>query len=193
MLIDRFMPRFDARISRHVLVDADPETTYAALRAVDLAKVRSPLVRGALALRRKAERRRREAHGTEPSAEPTTMTFDDLPRYGRVPLGEEPGREIAIGGVGTLAGPEPVLPSEFEAFERPGFWKGVASLSVQPYGGSRSLLSYEVRMRATDPASERRLHRFLRIARPAIGRVVDRVLDHVRREAEERAAPKAAA
>ncbi|PRC46112.1 hypothetical protein C6A85_91740, partial [Mycobacterium sp. ITM-2017-0098] len=44
LLIDSAMPRYDAVIAEHLVVAADPATTFAAACAIDMLTVHSPLL-----------------------------------------------------------------------------------------------------------------------------------------------------
>ncbi len=56
-------------------------------------------------------------------------------------------------------GPE-VAPTEFAAFDEPGFAKIALSLRVQPYGAEASILTLETRVAVTDPVSLKRFQRY---------------------------------
>lgn len=184
MLIDHFMPAYQFAESRHRIVRATPEQTWAALRSLDFAKVPSAFMRLGLAVGRRVGRL-----GTKP---PARLTFDNLEDYGRIKLGEEAGSEILVGGIGKLGrwAPELVAPGEFAEFRRPGYVKGVASFSVRPYDAERTLLSYETRAGAEDERARRRLRRLAPVLKVLGLRLMDAVLLHVA-EAAERAAGEA--
>jgi hypothetical protein len=187
MLVDRFLSDYDVTKSWHVLVAADVETTWSALRALDLTKIRAPVVRATLALARALQNRARSRfEGRAPLPDPDRLTLDDLEAFGRVILGEEPASEIVIGAVERRSETLPIAASEFAAFDRPGCWKGVGCFSMRPYGARRTLLSYEARVRATDAASRRRLFRYLELVEPLAARVAPAMLEHVRVVAEGR-------
>jgi hypothetical protein len=186
LLIDRFMDSWDADIIRTRVVDATPDQTYAALRAFDFTKVRSPLVRALLAMAR-AFQARAVRRGAASRLLPNSLTFDNLEAYGRVLLAEETGAEIVVGGVARplqmYVTSMKVDPVGFTTFEAPGYVKAAASLSLQPYGERRTLLSYELRMRATDEATKRKLLRALLLFGPIERAAMDAVLDHVAKNA----------
>jgi hypothetical protein len=152
VLIDEFMPNFDVSERHHTLVQAPAERAYEATRRVDLA--RSKVIRALFAARgipllvrgRRLERRR--------------MTIDDLVSAGFVWLGEEPGREMVLGIVGTFwkptGGIRRIDPSEFASFDEPGLAKGAWNFRVISDGDERSFVVTETRVRVPDEASRRK-------------------------------------
>jgi hypothetical protein len=96
-------------------------------------------------------------------------------RIGWMLLGERPGRELVLGGVGHFWTPSirwrDVPADRFAAFDEPG-WAAIAwGFQLSPAGG-RTLLVTECRTRATDPASRRGFLRYRRLMRPFIGYIV---------------------
>lgn len=172
-LIDKFLPSFDLRVDSHIVVNASPGATFEALLDADFADLRSPLLRGALALRTSEITRIRKKLGLSPLSSPGKFRLDDVEEFGRIRLGEDPGREIAIGVVVQIKPykPETLFTSQvtsgaFRSFDTLGYMKGVGSFQVRPYGLERSLLSYEARVRAMDDSSRRRLFLVAEILRP---------------------------
>ena len=51
MIVESVMPTFDAVISQHVAVAADPSTTFQAARSLDLLTVRTPLLTASMWIR----------------------------------------------------------------------------------------------------------------------------------------------
>jgi hypothetical protein len=51
MLIESAMPTFGAGIAEHVIIEADPTTTFEAARSLDLLTVRSPLLAASIWIR----------------------------------------------------------------------------------------------------------------------------------------------
>jgi hypothetical protein len=191
LLIDRYMDTWDFEMSRHRAVDATPDQTYAALRAIDFAKIRSPILRAMLAMGRQLQRRA-VRRGEAASPLPDSFTFDNLEAYGRIRLAEEPGSEIVVG---ALTRPfqahvtsMKIDPATFAAFDSPGYVKVAASFSVQPYGEKRTLLSYEVRLRGTDEAAKKKLSAAWPFVSPVVRSAMDAVLSHVAAAAAARRA-----
>ena len=61
----------------------------------------------------------------------------------------------------------------FASFDRPGYAKIAANLSLRSYGDQRTLLSYEARTQATDETARRAFLRYWTLASPGV-RVVMR-------------------
>ena len=79
MLIDRALPRFDFTRVEHQVVEADPETTYAAVRRLDFLKVHSPLMDAAMWVRGVPDKvARATGRRTEPPQELPSLTFDGM-------------------------------------------------------------------------------------------------------------------
>lgn len=186
MLIDCYLPKFDVSESRHVIVNATPEATYKALRELDFGQIRSPLVRSVFAFH--AAIMRYEARGGAQARRPMPrrFTFDNLEEFGRIKLGEEPGKEIVVGAIEQGFRPVPIPAAEFKTFDLPGFVKAAASFSVRPWGEKRSLLSYEARAHAADEVTRRRLFRVADLMTPVSRAILARVLEHIKAVAEHR-------
>lgn len=183
MILDSAMPTFDAAIAKHVLVGADPATTFAGARDLDLLTVHTPLLDAAMWIRTLPERWLGRA---TPSPPRVTVAGGGL--RGWVVLGERSGREIAFGAVGKVWRPviewRDVEPSQFLDFAEPGWAKIAAHLVVIPYGERSSLVRYECRTATTDSASRRRFLRYWRLVRPFVGPIMQAMLDTIKDNAE---------
>lgn len=180
VLIDEFMPSFDVSERHHTLVEATAERAYEATRRVDLA--RSKVIRALFVARgiplivrgRRAERRR--------------MTLDDLVRAGFVWLGEEPGREMVLGIVGTFwkptGGVRRIDPSEFASFDEPGVAKAAWNFRVISDGDERSFVVTETRVRVPDDASRRKFLLYWAVIGSFSGLIRKQALALVKAEAE---------
>lgn len=193
LLVDRFMPHFDATERVHLVVDADLSTTWEALTDLDLARVHSPLMDAAMAAR-DLPRRVAVALGRTSRPEPPPV---ELPLVGGVELdgwmalGREPGSEVAIGAVGRFWTPtiqwydvEGMTTAEFADFDEPGWGRIVASFSLRPYGEARTLVSYEARTHTTDDDSATRFRRYWSLVRPFVGHIMRATLETLREDAE---------
>ena len=186
MLVDRFAPRHDFIRAGHLVVDADPATTYRAAREVDFASVRAPLVTLSMWARGVPERMR-SRHA--PPRPPTRMTLDDLVAASdwRI-LGERPGSEVAFGVIGKFW--KPVIEwrsfeaDDFADFDEPGYGKIVCSLSVVPYGRDRTLLTYDVRTILDDSLSLKRFRRYWLLINPFVGVIERAVLSTIAASAQ---------
>ena len=175
MLIDRALTRFDFTRVEHVVVEANPETTYAAVRRLDFLKVHSPLWRrrGDVGARgaRHGRAYHRPAYRTGAGAPELDVRRDGRRRGRAARLAEARGglpREIAFGAIGkfwqmdiTWLDAVPETPEAFTAFDDAGWGKIAANFSVRPYGDGRSLLSYEARTAMTDEPSRMKFGRYL--------------------------------
>jgi hypothetical protein len=191
-LIDRHMPVADIVEIRHILVDATPEATHEAVRRIDFAAVPSPLVRALIAIGVRAANRARRQRGRGPL--PAKLTIDNLDQLGGIILVDEPGKEIMIGQIERPGDMESRLErrtaEEFEAFDCPGFVKGVASFRVTAHGAKQTLLTYEVRSRATDTKTRRRLFSMDRLMGPLSRLVMQRVVEYMKSNAERACAAR---
>ena len=186
MVIDRAMPVPDVAIAEHVLVHADPATTYRMVRSLDFMTVRSPLVSTAMWLRGLPSRV--SGKPAEPPAKLVLADGDDLP--GWLVLGETPGRELAFGAVGKFWQPDiewrDVPPAEFAGFAEPGWGKIAANFTVLPYRPGVTLLTYECRTATTDPASHKRFLRYWWLVRPFVAHIMRATLRTVQANAERK-------
>jgi pimeloyl-ACP methyl ester carboxylesterase len=178
LMIEQFLPRYDLAIVHAEVLRAPPEACYRLTRSVDL--LRAPIIRALLELRTVPQRvkdRLSGRHAAAGSSMPTSMPTFRLDDMVRPPinwrlLGEEPGVEMVLGQIGRPwqptemgSGPE-VAPTEFAAFDGPGFAKIALSLRVQPYGAEASILTLETRVAVTDPVSLRRFQRYWALIGP---------------------------
>jgi hypothetical protein len=182
VIIDELMPCFDATRVDHLIVDAPLERAYDAVLRADFneALARSVPVRALVGVRTAIERAVAAVRGLDPPApaeqlEPARLA--DMETHGMyVRLGEDPPGEIAFGMIGRFWGGETrweeIDASEFAGFDRTGYARIACSISLRPYGETRSLLSYEARTQATDAESRRAFLRYWRVASPLAGVVL---------------------
>ena len=193
MLLDAFMPNFDATRIEQRVIDGRPAAVYEAAIHADLVDAlrRSRIVRGLFAVRAAGERLASIARG-RPVATPDmpVMRLVEMPNVGDwVRLGECAPNEFAFGAIGRFWGGETVWEeiesSEFISFNKPGYAKIAANLSLRHYGDDRTLLSYEARTQATDEVARRAFRRYWTFAsfgagfvmRAALDLIADRVLE----------------
>ena len=188
MLIDDYLPEFDA-VERHGLViRAAPARVWAALRAADFG--RSPLVATLLGLRalpslltapRRTLRRLRE-RGAE------RLTLDTFFSRGFVVLEERPDREMVIGLEGrfwTAAGDlRPTDARRFREALAPGLARAAWDFRAEPLPGGRVRLTTETRVCCADAATRRRFRAYWLIVRPGSGLIRRAMLRAIRRAAE---------
>jgi len=189
MLIESAMPRFDTVIAEHVVVAADPSTTFHAARTLDLLTVRTPLLTVSMWIRGLPERWSGKA---APPLPRLVVADGGLP--GWLVLGERPDREIAFGAVGKFWQPviewRDVAQAEFSGFAEPGWGKIAANFSVLSYGECSTLLSYECRTVTTDPESRRRFLRYWWLIRPFVGHIMRATVNQIKANAEAATEPR---
>ena len=194
LLIDRHLPTYDATQVRHVVVDADPETTYEAILHADLTQT-GPLVAALNRLRvLPAQVAASLGRGEQPTI-PEVLTFADLADDGEwILLDESPGRELVIGAVGTFWRPviewKSVDPDAFASFDEPGYAKLAIGFTVRQHGDNRTLVTYEARTKGTDSAARRNFLRYWRVIGPFAGYLMTRALDRIAVDARERMADR---
>jgi hypothetical protein len=198
MLVDEFLPVYDVSDTVATVVDADVATTWAALMDVDLIEVgrQRPLVAALGAIRILPDVVTRLLHGEAPRAAPRQLRLRDvrtLPpdQGGWILLAERDRDEIALGLVGKFWLPvityATVLPGSFESFNQPGWAKAIYSLSVQPLGERRTLLTAVMRTATTDDHARRWFRRYWTYGVGSGAHVlVNGLLDVTREVAEDR-------
>jgi hypothetical protein len=171
MLIDEFLPLYDVSNTVATVVDADVGTTWAALMNVDVSEVchRRPLVAALGTLRILPDIVMRLLQGKAPPRARRHLRLRDaatLPsnQGGWILLAERDREELALGRVGKFWLPviayAKVSRASFESFSEPGYAKTVYSLSVQPLGYQRTLLSAAMRTATTDEHARRWFRRY---------------------------------
>jgi hypothetical protein len=184
--IDEVLPRFDVNVVQHVVVNADPVTTYHALLRADLAA--NPVVTLLVRIRDLPNRLRHPQHSKRPHGR-FTLADAVASDFGWVRMRDEPGVELLAGLVGKFWRRDyevvTVQPEEFAGFARPGYAKTVAALSMRPYGRDRTLLSYESRTATTDARSRRLFAAYWFVLRPFVTQLLRAVLVAAKQEAEQ--------
>jgi hypothetical protein len=188
LLLDRRLPIWDVtRVERRV-IDAPQGTVYNAVLQVDfLDAIRNNrAVRVLVALRTAAERlvaalRLRRFEQAPPQE---ALRLRDIAERGEwISLGTNPPTEVVFGAIGRFWSGETRWiasdASEFSAFDRPGFAKIACNIHLRALAGGRTLVTYEARTKATDPASRRAFLRYWRVVAPFVGVVMRSLLDTV--------------
>jgi hypothetical protein len=134
MLIDGFLPAFDATIIEHIVIDASPAAVYEAARAMDFMEIHSPLVDAIMTVRDLPSRVASGLGRGRPSRSQPAMRLADLfdsPEdnvfEGWMGLGEDCGRELVFGAVGKVWKSDiewkPVAAEAFRDFAEPDYAK----------------------------------------------------------------------
>ncbi|HEV8473181.1 MAG TPA: hypothetical protein VGR82_10435 [Methylomirabilota bacterium] len=174
-LADEYLPVFDV-VMRHECAVAAPATVvWEALHRADLGG--ASIVRALLALR-----------GLRRPGNVRRLTLDRLIDGGFAPLGERPGREVALGLVGRFWRPSGgrvrLGPAEFAGFARPGYARAVWTFSVVATGPATARLATETRVACVDAAARRHFRLYWLVVRPFSGLIRRAMLHAVAREAE---------
>ncbi|GGU50373.1 hypothetical protein [Lentzea flava] len=186
LLADQFAPRCEFGRTDHVVVDADPVSTYQAVHDLDLSDLHGFLVNAAVGLRELPERWR--SRGTR--RQRTRLTINDLAAGSDwVVLGEQPGQELVFGAIGKVWQPivkwVPIEARDFSDFSEPGYAKVVCSISALPYGQRRTIVTAEMRVVLTDPHAWLSFRRYWRISTPFVGIIGRAILRTVKNSAEK--------
>ena len=191
MMLDWLLPEFDATLAEHRVIDADPASVYRAVATVDMVEIPQayPAVRALFAARGAAEHLAHALLGRPaPTLEPDgPMRLGDLPARGDwVKFSDDPPWKLTFGVIGRFWGGETVWETidaaDFAEFERPGFAKIACSVSLRPYGSTRTLVSYEARTQALDADSRAHFLRYWRVVRPCVAIVMRAFLAAVAKE-----------
>jgi hypothetical protein len=189
MLLDDFLPDFDAQASYATRIAAPPERVYACLWTADFDRWGATRVLYALrALPTLATAPRATWRHVREELRPRRMTLDDLLARGFALLGERPGEELVLGAVGAFwrAGGElrPTSPVQFLAPTPPGTAKAAWNFSARPRQGGGSELRTEIRVLCADAATRRRFRAYWLLIRPGAGLIRREMLAAVRSAAE---------
>jgi hypothetical protein len=191
MMLDWLLPEFDASLAEHRVIDADPASVYRAVATVDMVEIPQgyPAVRALFAVRGAAERLANALLGRPaPTVQANgPMRLGDMPARGEwVKFSDDPPWELTFGVIGRFWGGETVWETidaaDFAASEQPGFAKIACSVSLRPYGSTRTLVSYETRTQAHDDDSRARFLRYWRVVRPGVAIVMRAFLQAVAKE-----------
>ncbi len=194
VLIDDQMPRWERRVLKARIVEAPPDVTYDAIRAVNFFD--SPVI--ALPNRTRTGFDRVWSRSSPAHTQPVSFGFDQLLEEdgGFHLVAEEPGRELVLGFIGRWwergYGRVSWAPEQFRHFDGPGYAVGAWGFSVFGYGADTSVLVTDVRVRCTDEAARRRFRAYWTVVGPFVTAMARPVLGLVAREAERGSNPRAA-
>lgn len=175
-MLDEFLPRYDVHEVHRTAISASHEAVLDAIREVAAREV--PLM-VALMILRTGPRARRLAGGR--------TILSQFERAGFVALRDAPAG-LVYGGVGRFWTPSGGLrrldPSEFGAFDEPGYAKAVFSFELERRG-DRTLLMTETRVLCTDERARRSFRRYWRLVHPGSAAIRIAWLRAIRRRAED--------
>lgn len=186
MLIDHFLPHYDA-IEKHAIhINGALEQVYATVRELDFSH--SLLIRGLFFLRGLPAL----FSPRNKSLQPLGLNLAGLLRSGFVLLEEKPEEELVLGLVGkfwTATGCiERIEAKQFRDFARAGFAKAAWNFSLQRKDSGVIELATETRVLCTDEASRRRFLRYWRFVRPFSGLIRLAALHALKRRVDEKKA-----
>lgn len=194
LLLDRQLPYCDAKRVERRIISASQAAVYDAALDIDFrdAVRDNRAVQLLVALRSAAERvvgaLRRRRIVTTPAV---ALRLRDMPIQGEwVILGKDWPNEIAFGAIGRFWAGEtkwmPTSAGEFATFDGPGFAKVACHIHTRPLAGGQTLLTYEVRTKATDEASRRAFMRYWHVVSPFVGVVMRSLLATIERAVAHR-------
>ena len=182
MLIDDFLPTFDATERHQIFIQASPARVYEVLLTTDFG--RPLLVRALLALRAlpawllHPDRSRRAAR---------KITFDTFLQNGFVLLAERQAEEIVLGLVGrfwTLSGClEQTSAEAFQQECRAGLAKAAWNFTIESFGQVTKVVT-ETRVKCTDRHSRQRFRAYWLLIRPFSGLLRRYMLRELRQASE---------
>ena len=165
MLLDRYLPQYDITETHAVVIDADTELTWQAVRRSDLS--RSAVIRVLLELRSLPNRLERLLEGAAlgtfpPAVDARRHGARRLCAPGRIARPRDRVRHCRAAPWKAVTDDEAapqVEAGRFAKFDTLGYVKVAFNIRVEPYGSGRSLITTETRTEATDSTS---LHHFAR-------------------------------
>src|SRR5262249_42095056 len=112
------------------------------------------------------------------------------PELGFIPLAAEPG-SLRVAGLAARYSPfdrgvERIEPDRFASFAAPGHVKATIGFSLQPQSDGNTLLTGDVRIRATDEDTRSTLHTAQFVVGPALHLLCRRLVELVKQQAEGR-------
>ena len=188
MLIDQFLPKYDAVESHTTIVRASADRVWSAIRTADLGS--NGIVRALFALRGAPEFlvAPREAFARARTPVHAPLTLDAALAHGFVILAEEPGRELLLGTAGRFWGAKGGLcrvdPGDFAGFAEPGAAQAAWNFAVRPLVGEKTVLSTETRVRCVDAAGRWKFRLYWSVIRPFSGIIRILMLRAIKQVAE---------
>ena len=188
MLIDQFLPRFDAVESHMTIVRAPADRVWAAIRTADFGS--NGIVRALFAIRGMPAflTAPREALARARTPEHAPLTLDAALTHGFIILGEQPERELLLGTAGRFWGTHGALcridPQDFMSFDEPGAAQAAWNFAIRPLVGNKTVLTTETRVRCVDPAGRWRFRLYWALIRPFSGLIRLVMLRAIKRAAE---------
>ena len=184
MLIDDFLPRYDAAEKHAITLNASAQQVYAAVRELDMS--RALLIRGLFFLRRLPVL----FASSKKSLHPLGLNLAELLRSGFVLLEEKPVEELVLGLAGKFwtatGGIQKIQAQQFRDFATPGYAKAAWNFSLHPQSNGAIKLTTETRVLCTDALSRKRFLRYWRFIQPFSGLIRMAALRAIKRTVEKR-------
>lgn len=173
--IDRVLPAYQFQERHSTRVHAPPDQVFQAVKATTVEEI--SLLRALMAIRSLGAARLPEE----------TPFLDVLSDWGFVPLTEEPGRELVIGGLFDPFGDPSVEFTDaqaFREFDEPGHAKVALNFVVQDAGAGWSVVTTETRILSTSPDARRAFGAYWRVIYPGSSTIRTTWLQAIRTRAE---------
>ncbi len=171
MLIDEFLPHYEVSARYEAIIHAPPERVFQAARSLDASG--SPIVRWLFRLR---------------GLPSSMLSLDGMLKFGFVLLGETPSQELVFGLIGRFwsrsAGIQPVAAGEFIEFDKQGFAKAAANISLLPREDGTTQAATETRVLCLGEASRRWFRLYWLLIGPFSGIIRKEWLQIIKRQAE---------
>lgn len=172
-LLAEFAPHREFALTEHLVVEASPEETYAAVAQLRGGDLSSPVLRVLSWARGLPVRLRPDE---------TTPAFEEILLCGRwMLLGERPCREMVLGAAGRFWTPrlrwDDVGPREFAQYDRPRSAAIALAFSVLPVERAQTLLTFDTRVTVPDLVARRWVELYWERVKPS-ARLVARQLLH---------------
>ena len=187
MIIDRFMPVFDAVERHEITIEAAPDQVLRHLWEFDFGSI--PLVKILLGLRGLP------AYLFKPQTRNLSrqpMTLDALKNFGFVELVIDHDNEVVLGVTGKFWQPvnniESTTSTDYRAPVPPGLARAIWNFSVSPTSPG-TILATETRIHCGDRSSRWKFRSYWCLVRPFSGLVRILILRAIRRSCETRGRP----
>ena len=181
MLIDDYLPRYDANEVHQTVINAPIDRVYPLVRALDL---RHSFLSPPFRLWQRAVRRVSPRSAQQGRGDLSLQSFLD---HGFVLLAERPPHELVIGlteRVGFGERVRRVRGEEFKTFNEPGFAKAVWNFSLDPLAPSQTRVVTETRVLCLDARSRRNFGIYWRVIRTFSGMIRMEFLRALKKAAE---------
>jgi hypothetical protein len=184
MLIDDYLPTYDASEYHEIEIRASREEVYAAAMNLNLSGLK--ISRLLMALRGLPALLRKQKVTTQAPR----FNLDGLLESGFVLLGKAPQQELLLGLVGKFWKPTGniwrIRADEFQSFNKKGFAKAAWNFAIDETSPDHTRLSTATRIACFDDASRWRFRLYWLFIKPFSGLIRREMLRAIRQEAENR-------